>query len=290
MSDILATERIAQVDNPTRRRSGFSVTRFLTGSAVALFVLTVLAVFATVLLYSVSTSWNTSWFPDGYTLSWFGQALQVQGLVNSIGVTFIVSFAVVGLSLLFGVPAAYVLARKNFPGRPVLMLLLLLPVVLSPLTYAVQLAATMYRLHLGGTLLAVILVNMVPILPLVILVMIPFIEQISPNVENAARVFGAGTGQLFMKILAPLLVPGIVAAGVLAFVRVLGSFELTFFVSNAKTQTLVVTIFGKMADPSAPPVYLTAAMTVFYMVFALIGLIASLRFSDPAKMLGSTAV
>src|SRR6185312_12039605 len=143
----------------------------------------------------------------------------------------------------------------------------------------------MYRLGIGGTLLSVILVNLVPILPLVILITVPFVEQISPDVENAAKVFGANNLQLFGRVLVPLLTPGIVAAGVLGLVRVLGSFELTFFVSGAGTQTLVVTIFGALSDPGGPPPALTAAMTVFYMAIALIGLLVSLRFANPAQTL-----
>jgi putative spermidine/putrescine transport system permease protein len=166
--------------------------------------------------------------------------------------------------------------------------MLLMPIILPVMTYATQLAALMYRIGLGGSLFGVILVNLVPILPLVILVTVPFVEQISPEIENAARVFGANRLQLFRRVLIPLLTPGVVAAGILALVRVLASFELTFFVASAKTQTLVVTIFGAMADPGGPPPSFTAAMTVVYMMIALIGLLISLRFSNPAQALART--
>jgi hypothetical protein len=54
----------------------------------------------------------------------------------------------------------------------------------------------------------VILANLIPAAPFVILVMTPFIEQIDPNLESAARVFGAGTGGVFRHVLVPLLAPG----------------------------------------------------------------------------------
>jgi putative spermidine/putrescine transport system permease protein len=104
-------------------------------------------------------------------------------------------------------------------------------------------------------------------------------------VEHAARAFGANNPRLFARVLVPLLAPGVVAAGVLSLVRVLGSFELTFFVCSAKTQTLVVAIFGALSDPGGPPAALTAAMTVFYMAIAFAGLVISLRFADPARAL-----
>ncbi|MEV6605809.1 ABC transporter permease subunit [Kutzneria sp. NPDC051319] len=270
-----------------RRR--VTVTAVLTWTLAGLFAATLLAVLASVIVTALSTSWGGSWLPSGYTLSWFRKAWDTPGLANSIGVTFEVAVADVAIALLAGVPAGYVLARKKFPGRNVIMLFALLPVILPPLTYAVQIAALMYRLGIGGTLLSVILVNLVPILPLVILITVPFVEQISPDVEHAAKVFGADNLRLFTRVLVPLLVPGIVAAGVLSLVRVLGSFELTFFVSGAQTQTLVVTIFGALSDPGGPPAGLTAAMTVFYMAIALLGLMISLWFANPAQTLAQPA-
>jgi putative spermidine/putrescine transport system permease protein len=261
----------------------------VTWVVAGVFVAVLLAVLASVIVASLSSAWGGSWLPRGVTGKWFHEAWNTPGLASSIGVTFEVAFADVFLALLFGVPAGYVLARKSFPGRSAIMLCALFPVILPPLTYAVQLAALMYRLGVGGTLLSVILVNLVPVLPLVILVTVPFVEQIPPDVENAAKVFGADQLRLFARVLVPLLVPGIVAAGVLSLVRVLGSFELTFFVSSAKTQTLVVTIFGALSDPGGPPAALTAAMTVFYMAIAFIGLVVSLRFSHPAQALAGPA-
>lgn len=272
-----------------RSRPRPTVTAVVTWLVAGVFAATLLAVLASVLVTSFSSSWGGTWLPSRWTSTWFSQAWHTPGLASSIRVTFEVAFADVFLALLIGVPAGYVLARKSFPGRSAVMLFVLFPAILPPLTYAVQLAALMYRLGIGGTLLSVVLVNLVPVLPLVILITVPFVEQISPDVEKAARVFGAGNLRLFARVLVPLLVPGIVAAGVLSLVRVLGSFELTFFVSSARTQTLVVTIFGALSDPGGPPAALTAAMTVFYMAIAFIGLAISLRFSNPAQTLSRPA-
>lgn len=275
----------ARAVSASRVRRRPTVTAVLTWIVAGLFAAVLLAVLASVVVTSLSTSWGGGWLPNGFTFGWFRQAWDTPGLATSIEVTFEVAIADVLIALLIGVPAGYVLARKKFPGRNAIMLFTLLPVILPPLTYAVQLAALMYRLGIGGTLLSVVLVNLVPILPLVILITVPFVEQISPDVEHAAKVFGADNLRLFSRVLVPLLTPGIVAAGLLSLVRVLGSFELTFFVSGARTQTLVVTIFGALSDPGGPPPALTAAMTVFYMAIALLGLIVSLRFANPAQTL-----
>src|SRR5260370_10771944 len=116
------------------------------------------------------------------------------------------------MSVLVGVPAAYTLARREFPGKRALMLLFLLPLMVPPITYGIPLATVLYKVGLGSTIYGVILANLIPAAPFVILVMAPFIEQIDPNLEAAARVFGASTPPMFMHVLVPFLAPRILCA------------------------------------------------------------------------------
>ena len=60
--------------------------------------------------------------------------------------------AVVLLSGLIGVPAAYAMARRNFPGKQAVMLLFLLPLLVPPITYGIPMATVLYQAHLGGTI------------------------------------------------------------------------------------------------------------------------------------------
>ena len=164
-------------------------------------------------------------------------------LGDVLWVTVEVVLAVVLLSLVIGVPAAYALARRDFPGKQLVMLLFLLPLMMPPITYGIPLATVMYQAHLAGTMAGVILANLVPAVPFVILVMTPFIEQIDPNLESAARVFGANTLRIFWHVLVPLLLPGILAASLLVLVRTIAMFELTFLTAGPDSQTLVVALY-----------------------------------------------
>ena len=113
------------------------------------------------------------------------------------------------------------------------MLLFLLPLLVPPITYGIPMATVLYQAHLAGSISGVILANLVPTVPFVILIMIPFVEQIDPRIEAAARVFGAGMGRLFVQVLVPLLTPGILAALLLVLVRTIAMFELTFLTVGA---------------------------------------------------------
>jgi putative spermidine/putrescine transport system permease protein len=196
----------------------------------------------------------------------------------------VVVFSVVFLSLLIGVPAAYTLARKDFRGKKLLTLLFLLPLMVPPITYGIPLATVMYQLHLAGTLPGVIIANMIPALPFVILVMTPFVEQIDTNIESAARVFGANTRQMFLYTLVPLLAPGVLAAGLLVLVRTVAMFELTFLVAGPDTQTLVVALYYAVFAAGVRAGQSVDAMAMIYMAITVLWLLIALRFVNPTQL------
>ena len=96
---------------------------------VGFFLVNLIAMIATVVTSSFSTRWLRSWFPDGFTTKWYLSAWTEFQLDDVLIVTFQVVFAVVFLSGLIGVPAAYAMARREFPGKKLVMLLFLLPLL-----------------------------------------------------------------------------------------------------------------------------------------------------------------
>jgi len=159
-----------------------------------------------------------------------------------------------------------------------------LPLIIPPITYGIPLATVMYQAHLAGTLGGVILANLIPALPFVILVMTPFIEQIDSNLESAARVFGAGTGRMFIYVLGPLLAPGILAAGLLVLVRTIAMFELTFLTCGADSQTLVVALYYAVFAAGVRAPQSVDAMAIVYMAVTLVWLLIALRFVNPTQL------
>ncbi|MDR3536577.1 MAG: ABC transporter permease subunit [Acetobacteraceae bacterium] len=251
---------------------------------VGFFILNLLGMIASVVVNSVGTRWFTTWLPAGWTVRWYVLAWNEFGLPDILLTTVQVVGAVVLLSGLLGVPAAYAMARRDFPGKRLILLLFLLPLLVPPITYGIPLATVLYQAHLAGTIWGVILANLVPSLPFVVLIMIPFVEQIDPRVEAAARVFGAGTGRLFVQVLVPLLMPGILAAMLLVLVRTVAMFELTFLTSGPTSQTLVVALYYAVFAAGVRPGQSIDAMAVVYMVTTLVWLLIALRFVNPTQI------
>jgi putative spermidine/putrescine transport system permease protein len=251
---------------------------------VGFFILNLLALIGTVVVSSFATRWLGTWLPAGWTTRWYISAWEEFQLGDILSVTFQIVFLVVFISGLIGVPAAYALARRDFPGKRLTMLLFLLPLLVPPITFGIPLATVLYRTGLAGSMSGVVLANLVPTVPFVILVMIPFIEQIDPRIEAAARVFGANTFRLFIHVLLPLLLPGILAALLLVLVRTIAMFELTFLTAGPTSQTLVVALYYAVFAAGVRSVQSIDAMAVIYMVTTLVWLVIALRFINPTQI------
>jgi putative spermidine/putrescine transport system permease protein len=251
---------------------------------MTLFVLNIGLMVAAVMFNSFARRWLGTWLPDGYTTNWYAAAWKEFQLGDVLWVTAEVVLTVVLLSILIGVPAAYALARRQFWGKRTITLLFLLPLIIPPITYGIPMATVMYQAHLGGTIYGVIFANLVPALPFVILVMTPFIEQIDPTLESAARVFGAGTLRIFRYVLIPLLTPGILAASLLVLVRTIAMFELTFLTAGPDSQTLVVALYYAVFAAGVRAPQSVDAMAIVYMALTLVWLLIALRFVNPTQL------
>jgi putative spermidine/putrescine transport system permease protein len=258
--------------------------RIAVWALVVVFVLNMLAVIAVVVIDSVATRWFGTWLPPGLTTHWYSDAWDDFQLTNILTATFEAVGAVVVIAGLLGVTAAYALARRNFPGKQAVMLIFLVPLLVPPLTYGIPLATLLYKFGLGGTLGGVILANLVPTVPFMVLVMIPFIEQIDPRIEAAARVFGASTTSLFLRVLVPLLLPGVLAGLLLVLVRTIAMFELTFLTAGPTSQTLVVALYYAVFASGVRAGQEVDVMAVVYMVTTLAWLLIALRFVSPTQI------
>jgi len=267
-----------------RFRIAASPGAWLVWGSVTFFFVMLAGIIGSVVVSSFGRRWFDTWLPESWTTQWYGQAWHEFTLLDVLIVTVEVALLVVGISVLVGVPAAYVLARRAFPGRRVLYLLFLLPILMPPITYGIPLATVLYKYGLAGHMAGVVLANLVPSIPFVILTMTPFIEQVDPAIERAARMCGARTWQVFLRILAPLLVPGILAASILVLVRTVGMFELTFLTAGPDSQTLVVALYYTMSAAGIRAQQSVDAMAVIYTCMMLVLLVIALRFVNPTQL------
>ncbi|WP_084718194.1 ABC transporter permease [Streptacidiphilus carbonis] len=267
-----------------RRRIAIKPGAWITWGVLGFFFLNLLGVIVTVLLNSFGSSWFRSWLPGGWTGHWYSDAWSEFSLGQVLWTTVEVTFLVVLISLVLAVPASYALARRDFPGKKLVMGLFVLPILVPPIAYGIPLATVLYKFHLAGSVTGVVLANLVPSIPFVVFTMTPFIEQIDPKIEAAARMCGARTWTVLSRILAPLLLPGMLAAGILVLVRTFGMFELTFLTSGPTSQTLIVTLFSAVNSAGIRSTQSIDAMAVIYTGTMAVLLLIALRFVNPTQL------
>jgi molybdate transport system permease protein len=195
-----------------------------------------------------------------------GDLLMSDSARTALRLSLEVSLAAAALSVLFGVPLAWLLARGSFRGRSVLRAMVVLPVVLPPVVAGVGLLAAVGRrgvlgawldralgvqltFSTAGAIVAATFVSM----PLVVLASEAGFRAIEPRFEQAAAVLGASPGYAWRRVVLPMVAPQIVAGAVLAWARALGEFGATItFAGNlqGRTQTVPLAVFQRLqTDP-----------------------------------------
>jgi putative spermidine/putrescine transport system permease protein len=262
----------------------FRISGILFFTAIVIYLLNIGGILFTVILNSFSRNWYSGLAPKIYTTEWYRYLATDHDIFNLLGVTFLVAISVVAVALLIAFPAAYAMARYDFRGKGFILSLFLLPMIIPPMAYGIPLAMVMYKAHLALRVSGLILVNLVPIIPFMILILQPFIEQVGHNLESAAKMLGANRLTTFFKILVPLTLPGILTAGILSIVKTLSMFELTYLVAGGKTQTIVVALYSDAYSAGFRPIQAIDAMAVIYFLTAIAALVVALKFVSPTQM------
>jgi molybdate transport system permease protein len=216
-----------------------------TAVALAFLVLPVVAIFLRV--------------PLSDLLHALGEKVTRDALLVSLKTSAIAHAAV----LLFGTPAAWVLARKRFVGRGLVLSLVELPLVLPPAVAGIALLATFGRagllgdeldalgIQIGFTQAAVVLAVAFVESPFYVRGAVAAFEAVDENVLAAARTLGAGPWRVLLRVALPLAAGGLGAASALALARGLGEFGATIIFAGSLqgvTQTLPLAIYAQFEE------------------------------------------
>jgi molybdate transport system permease protein len=195
-----------------------------------------------------------------------GPSLAGVGASTALRLSVEVSLLATAISVVLGVPLAWVLARSNVPGRAFLRALVILPIVLPPVVGGIGLLFALGRNGVAGRWLydalgfqltfttagAIVAATFVS-MPLVVLATEAGFRSIDERYEGAAATLGARPWTVLRRVTLPLLAPQLAAGAVLAWARALGEFGATItFAGNlaGRTQTLPLAVYeARQVDP-----------------------------------------
>lgn len=199
--------------------------------------------------------------------------------------------AATALSVLLGVPLAWVLARTELPGRRLLRGLITVPLVLPPVVGGVALLLAFGRRGVIGHLLVdagavpafttygVVLAETFVALPFLVLSVVGALESLPTTPEDVASSLGAAPLRVFRTVTLPAVLPGLAAGTALSAARALGEFGATITFAGSypgRTQTLPLAIYALLdEDPAAA--YALSAILLLVSVAIILTLRGRLR-------------
>ncbi|HKP05187.1 MAG TPA: molybdate ABC transporter permease subunit [Chthoniobacterales bacterium] len=190
------------------------------------------------------------------------------------------------LILPLGIAIAWLLARRDWPGKAIVETLVMLPLFIPPVATGLVLLllfgrygplGSVFQRSLGlevvFTWRAVVLAGAIMSFPLLVRTAQSAFQEVNPRLEDIARTLGANEWRIFGTITLPLAFRGIVAGAVLAFARAMGEFGATAVVAGMiprKTMTISLAIYHNIQlghDVAAVPLLLVSIGIVFVTVF-----------------------
>src|SRR5690606_36537204 len=198
-------------------------------------------------------TWTTQFLPPSYSLenfrSLFTEPERMRPVVNSLRMATTATAANVVLAF----AAAYLLTRRRFVGRGLLGALVVLPWALPGTVLAIALATTFSvdqpwagRFVLVGTAAILPLAYFIRNIPLVTRAALTSFRQFDPALEEAAASLGASRGRTLWRVVLPLVVPGLLAGALLAFVTALGEFVASILLYTHRTRPISIEILSQL--------------------------------------------
>jgi molybdate transport system permease protein len=217
-----------------------------------------------------------------------GGAARSAAVLDALGLSVLTTLVSVGLTILLGLPIAYLLARRRFRGAAVLETIIDLPIVLPPAVAGLALLLVLGRRGIVGeplsalgvsipfTTLAVVLAQTFVSAPFFIRSARTGLAAVDRDLEDAARVDGASEPAVARWITVPLAGPALAAGLVMSWARALGEFGATImFAGNVpgRTQTLPLVVYAEFGAGNLDASIAAAAI----LVLAAFGVLVSVR-------------
>ncbi len=208
-------------------------------------------------------------------------AIRGQAVLEALKVSAFTTLITVLISIVFGTPIAYLLARYQFVGKTILDAALDIPLVLPPVVAGLGLLLTFGKngilgpglefagLQIAFSSTAVIMAQLFVAAPYYIRTVRAGFMQLDHELENAARVDGASETTVFRFITLPLIRPALLEGIVLTWTRALGEFGATILFAGSlegSTRTMTLAVYGALEADFSAAMVLSGLMTVFAFV------------------------
>ncbi len=207
-------------------------------------------------------------FPlSGFTTEWFAEMFADVQLHRAVGNSVIIALSSATLATVLGVLAARSVVRYKWPGKPVALGLIMVPLVLPEMIVAMALLVVLLSLGISLSLLTIILGHVLICMPFAVAILTSSFQSLDKSLEEAALDLGETPWSTFRLIVLPLVMPGILASFLITFTISIDEFIISNFLGSGEP-ILSVYIFAQFRFPAKVPSML--ALGTILVVFSII--------------------
>ncbi len=196
-----------------------------------------------------------------YATKWYGSAFASETVMDLLVVSLRIALIVAAVSMTVGFFGALAFARYNWRYRSLFQKVILLPIFFPQAVLGLALLIWFNALGVIPDWKTAVVAHLVWIAPIATLIIAIRAYSFDPALEEAASDMGASTWQILREITIPLLMPGIISAGLFAFLLSWGNFPLSLFTTGADS-TLPEWLYAKVVSGYTPLVPTVGVLTV----------------------------
>ena len=188
-------------------------------------------------------SYRSAW-PEQLSFFHWNRILTSTGIVRAIGNSFMIASITIVTSFLLSLPTAYALGRRKIKGREVFKIIMLFPMAFPGMAMALFLSRLLFMWGLNTTFTGIIIAHTLIALPFMLRIMTVNFECMPQELIDAARNLGAGRWTTFWEVYVPMIMPGLVAGSIFAFITSMEEFVLTFIIGAPRIQTIPTILYS----------------------------------------------
>ncbi|TIT91285.1 MAG: ABC transporter permease [Mesorhizobium sp.] len=227
-------------------------------------------------------------FPlEGLSTRWYEMVLGTQRWQSAIGNSLIVAFGTTLIATTLGTLTAIALSDEKFPGRRIVMPLLLSPLIVPVVITAVGSYLFYARIGLASTYAGIILAHTALASPFVVVTVAASLTGFDRNLMRAAAISGAKPLTAFFRVMLPLILPGVLSGAAFAFVTSFDEVVVVQFLASAGQRTMPLEMFIGLREKLSPAI--TAAATLMMALSIVLLVVANLLARRGQKRPGAAA-
>ena len=248
------------------------MTRILTRSGLVLLAVVVGLYLLSPILVIVPMSFSESTFlafpPQGFTLQWYERLITdyswIEAAVNSVSIALLSA----ACSVVLGTLAALAIVRGKVPFRGAIMAILLSPLIVPFVIVGLAVYITFLGLGLTETTLGFVLVHTSLGVPYVMINVMASLTSVDRRLEMAAMNLGAGPIETFFRITLPLILPGVLAGALFAFITSWDEVVVAIFLAGPDLTTLPVKMWAGIRVQIDPTITAVSTVSLFIVLAA----------------------